>query len=140
MKRMILVMALILSGCASPPGSFVHSDFTWKQITVEADYETVYSRYIDASRKCNGIWDMGLKGYVFNKEKSGYIDIFLPRTLFVGMSGMYVEGRVDFKYESEKATAVNIGLLKNYTNPKDSTGHLKQLEAYAKGIINCLKE
>ena len=142
MKRIIVMMmaVIMMGGCATPPGEYKADDFVWKEITVNSNYEKVYSGYVEAGRKCNGMWDLGLKGYIFNESKRGYLDVFMPSSIFVGMGSTYVEGKVDFRMENEKTTKVNIGLLKGYTNPQDSTGHRRHLELYANNVIRCLEE
>lgn len=134
------VLCATLPGCASPPGSFKKEDFTWKQITVNASYEMVYSRYIEASRKCVGAWDIGLVGYVFQENKSGYFDLFLPSMNIWGADKTYVAGKVDFYSTADQQTQVNIGILNKYSNSTDSMGHRKQAENVASGVIECLKE
>ncbi len=111
MKKALLavVVAVVLGGCATPPGQLEDSDLVWTDITLNSDISTVINNLKMGFRQCGR--DFGQPEYIENKN-SAYVDVYVSN-LFGGKSP-WTLGKIEVSQHNDQ-THVRSGIQNRYS-------------------------
>ena len=108
MKNAILIMIiLMLAGCATAPGQIPVSDYDWSEIKAPISYQEAFRRIDTGFKKC----DSHTESMMFTDNKTAYFYVYLTT------DSKWVLGKIDIAAASENSTSVKFGVQKMYHSP-----------------------
>lgn len=131
-KVVLLVLAVVLGGCATPPGQINDNRFKWSEMTLEVPVDQVRENLIHGFRECSDVQPI-----TSSYRGKSIIDVYLPSGLLQTRSN-YAYGRIEIADINSK-TQIKIGVLNSVDNPLiGKKGHHRRLwEQWSKGSTQC---
>lgn len=127
-KVMVLALAVVLGGCATPPGQLDDNNLEWSETTVYKDVSTVVNNYRLGFRQCGR--DFGQAEY-YTSDKKALIDVYVS-SLFGGKSN-WVMAKIEAKEITDSETKIRVGMQNRY----DSQKIRKIWLSWADGDLRC---
>jgi len=97
-----LLLCAFCYGCATPPGKLTHSDYSWEEQLVSADYQVVYRRIVTGFRTCS---DIGIaEGNIFTDTREALFDVYVNG--FGGGRSDFVMGTIRLKSVGDSTNVI----------------------------------
>ncbi|CAE6900010.1 hypothetical protein R70199_03639 [Paraburkholderia domus] len=116
MKRFALLAAVpvLLAACATPPGEFKDTDFTWEETTVAATPPQVFRGVMERVRRCGSFENLVADGQYYPDISEQTIDLY-GMGGWVHVSTGYIFGKLTISATADGKTLVRAGVQPKYT-------------------------
>lgn len=127
MKYLVLLIAFVLAGCATPMGQLKDSDFNIEQRTINYDIGYVYDYLQKYSRTCGGLINYRTSEFNLSFDrKSANIDMY--------MTGLFDEKMFVYGLIEIKQDGLNTNLTAKVTNRYSKSSWINSLNDIVKQI------
>ncbi len=110
MKKVIIVLLIILSGCYSPR-SIPESDLYLSEYVIETHYFDVYQRLVDGFDVCT---ENPFESYIDEDKRIGYFNVFERNPGLGRNKPLRGIGWIEIEYRSRYLTNIHIGARRFY--------------------------
>lgn len=110
----LVLTALLIGGCATPPGKLQHDDFDWSETSLAIPPEKVFDGLQNYARACGGILDQAPAWYPTTTGDGSKVDLFMK-----GIAGQtdFVYGVIELNAAPDGTTKARTGIQTVYSKP-----------------------
>lgn len=108
-RSVLLLLSVLVTGCATPVGQFTEHDFDWIEVRADVGYQALYRRMLDNFRRCGNAVP---EGNMYTDTRVAHIDVYLPGAY--GGRSDWVIGVIDIRATGDNASMIRAGVNKSH--------------------------